>query len=104
MVVYIISHEQRSGVIELDLTPSQVRWGVERRSPTTLIPILMEYKKRLRLTKRISLSGLRFNKKPDPDSRNTSRPKDDDHLLGACDKDWCNYCRRGDYTNCPNRC
>lgn len=97
MVVYIISHEQRSGVIELDLTPSQVRWGVERRSPTTLMPILMEYKKRLRLTKRISLSGLRFNKKPEPE------PKDDALLLGACDKDWCNYCREGNYDKCPNR-
>ena len=102
MTKYIISHEQRSGVIELDLTPNQVKWGVEYRNPGTLMPILIEYKKRLRLTKKISLSGLRFNKKPEPELKDSSQPKDD-VLLGACDKDWCNYCREGDYDKCPNR-
>mgnify|MGYP000865632270 FL=1 len=103
MVIYIVGHNKRSKTIELDLTTDEVIWGVKYRSPGVLGKILRIYKHKLGLTKDIPISGLRFDKKPEPDSRNTSRPKDDDHLLGACDKDWCNYCRRGDYTKCPNR-
>lgn len=24
-------------------------------------------------------------------------------FVGACDKDWCNACRKGEYEKCPNR-
>ena len=102
MVVYIISHKQRSGVIELDLTPDEVTRGVKHRNPRVLMSILRIYKHRLGLINDIPLSGLRFDKKPEPEPKATSLQLDD-ALLGACDKDWCNYCKKGDYTNCPNR-
>ena len=31
----------------------------------------------------------------------TALPKPD--FVGACDKDWCDACRKGDYHKCPNR-
>lgn len=102
MVVYIISHDQRSKTIELDLTTDEIIWGVKYRSPGVLRKILRVYKHKLGLVKDIPISGLKFDKKPGPEPKATSL-QSDNVLLGACDKDWCNYCRKGNYDKCPNR-
>lgn len=102
MVIYIVGHDKRSKTIELDLTTDEIM-GVKYRNPRVLMSILRIYKHELRLTKDISIYGLRFDKKPEPKPKDASQSKDDALLLGACDKDWCNHCRRGDYINCPNR-
>lgn len=95
MTVYIIGHKQRSGTIELNLTSDQ-EYGVKIKSPSVLMGILSIYKKRKGYEKFIPWHGLTFKKKDSVVSNSTTN-------LGACDKDWCNHCRKGDYTKCPNR-
>jgi hypothetical protein len=99
MVLYIVGHNKRSGKIELNLTPYQER-GIEIKNPGVLMDILSAYKKITGYKKFIHWHGLTFKKK---ESTIDTILSNNSTNLGACDKDWCNYCRRGDYTKCPNR-
>lgn len=102
MVEYVVSYTGRKGIMDINLSNKEI-YLVERRDPDFHKKILRIYQSKFRYVRKLNWHYLNFDKKPDPDSRDTSHPKDDDHLLGACDKDWCNYCRKGDYDKCPNR-
>ncbi len=102
MVEYVVSYTGRKGIMDINLSNKEI-YLVERRDPDFHKKILRIYKSKFRYVRKLNWHYLNFYKKPEPEPKDSSQPKDDALLLGACDKDWCNYCREGDYNKCPNR-
>lgn len=100
MTTYLVRHELRKKSIEIEVRPED-EWKISRKKPDFLYSILKEYKRKSRYTGFIDYRGLNFTKKEEknPLKYTPQEPA----FAEPCDKDWCNYCRKGDFDKCPNR-
>lgn len=95
MAIYTVSHKHLAKTAEMEISINPIAGYVERRQMNA---ICLKFKRLTGYKKYIHYGDLRFKEKKAP--QNIEEKPD---IGGACDKDWCNHCRVGDYENCPNR-
>ena len=99
MTIYLVRHELRRKEIEIDIHPKD-EWKIGKRVPGFLYDILEVYRRKTGYIGFINYRGLRFVKVSEPTPSKSSK---EPVFAEPCDKDWCNYCRKGDFDKCPNR-
>lgn len=94
MALYIVSHKSLTKTAEMEIFINPRAGYVERRQMNA---ICLEFKRLTGYKKYIHYGDLRFKEVKIAQSVEV---KPD---IGACDKDWCDACKKGNYERCPNQ-
>lgn len=99
MALYEVSHKRRKKSVEMDIFFNPNSHCLKR---SQMDAVALGYKKLAGYSKFIDFRELIFKKKEIKNPPPKPKPSPI-NWNGACDKDWCDPCRRGNYDRCPNQ-